>query len=102
MLFTFHHFIRDIVIFIFIKTAQKESGCKQPFRSLGDFLFRNKSLLICLQQMKISDTAVHITAGLQRQSRRFLRCFGYHMVHMEIGDCPAVGNIVSLEIPFLP
>ena len=66
MLLTFHYFIRNLIVFIFIKAAQQKSGGKKPFRCLGNFLFRNHTLLISLQQMQISYAAVYIAAGFQR------------------------------------
>ena len=49
--------------------------------------------------MKISVSAVQVTSIIQSQGSRFSRSTGYHVVFMEIFDCPAVGNEISLEAP---
>ena len=102
MLPAFHGFIRDPVVFRFLKAAEQITGGKQPLRGLRDLLLRHQPLFICLQKMQVGDAAVYVAARLQCHRRGFLRRLRHAVVLVKIPDGPAVRHEMPLKAPFSP
>ncbi len=102
MFLTFHLVQSDFIIFRLIKKSQQITGGKKPLRTSRQILFRNQPLFQCPEQMQIGISTVYITAVFNCQCRRFLCRICYHMLGMEISECPAVGNKMPLKAPVCP
>ena len=99
MLRAFHCSVRNVVIFRFIKQAQKESGRKESDCSFCDPFLRDKSVRVSLRKDLVGIAAVEIAAVVDRHGGAVRRILGHMVVLVEIPDRPAVGDYMPFELP---
>ena len=99
MLRTFHHTVRDRVVFGLVKQSQKEPGCEQTLAGLRDPLLTDQSSGKCFRQNLIRIPAVQVAAFIDRHRRAVHGILRDMVVKMKIRDGPAVRNHMPLESP---
>ena len=82
-----------------VEHAQLHAGSHQALHARRDVFFSEQSFTDGGQDVQIDRAAVQVAAVLDGQRGRFRRGIRDLVVQMEIADCAAVGDKVSLKSP---
>ncbi len=81
------------------KFSEKITDCEKIFSRRRDFILGYKVLFICINKSVICFAAVKV-AGILERNRSSLRfCFNKLMEFIDISECAAVGNNITVKVP---
>ena len=101
VLFALNNSVRNLIVFCLIKHSEKESCCEQSLTRCCDSLLINKSRSVSVHKFLICTSAVKVTSKIKSKFNRLFGCSRNLVILMEVSDCPAIGNEMSLESPFI-